>query len=113
MITTVNQDDRIACFVGVHGIDVQTFEQMAVRFECRRVGIRPIDGSTYISIPVTLNAIGRTLAWVRTEFDGRYRELYLVGSVEAKLPWSEIVIPAEIALLAGQFNAAIKILLSS
>jgi len=113
MITTVNQDDRLACFVVVHGIDVQTFEQMAVHFECRRGGMRPTDGSRYISIPVTLDAIGRTLAWVRTELDGRYHELYLVVSVEAKLSWSEVVIPAEIALLAGQFNAAIKVLLSN
>jgi hypothetical protein len=113
MITTVNQDDRLAYFVVVHGIGVQTFEQMAIHFECRCGGMRPTDGSRYISIPVTLDAIGRTLAWVKTELDGHYHELYLGVSVKAKFSWSEVVIPAEIALLAGQFNAAIKVLLSS
>lgn len=113
VINIMNQDDRLAYFVVVHGMDVQTFEQMAIHFACRRGGMRALDESRYISIPVTLDAIGRTLTWVKTELDGCYRELYLIVSVEAKLSWSEVVIPAEIALLAGQSKAAIKVLLSN
>ncbi|MDN2711884.1 hypothetical protein O0880_20885 [Janthinobacterium sp. SUN118] len=109
----MSQDGRFAYFVVVHGIDVPTFEQMAVHFECRRGGMRPTDESRYITIPVTLDAIGSTLTWVKAELDGCYRELYLMVSVEAELSWSEVVIPAEIALLAGQSKAAIKVLLAN
>jgi hypothetical protein len=68
----------------VHGIDVETFEQMAVHFECRRRGMRPTDESRYISIPVTA-VVGGTLSWINDELDGRYCELFLIVSVEAKL----------------------------
>jgi hypothetical protein len=111
MITTGDQEDRLTIFVVVHGIDAQAFERMAVHFECRRGGLRPADESRYISLPVTLDALPETLAWVKAELAGCYRELYLIVSVEAKLSWSEVVIPAEMALLAGQYEAAIKILL--
>ena len=109
MITTVNQDDCLSYFVVVHGIDIETFERLAVHFECRRGGIRVTDGSRYISIPVTMAALGGTLAWVKTELGGRYCELYLIVCVATKLSWSEVVINSEIALLAGQAGAAIKV----
>ena len=113
MITTVNQDDCLTYFVVVHGVDVETYERMAVHFECRRGGMRPKDKSRYISIPVTMATLGSTLAWVKTELDGRYCELDLIVCVAAKLSWSEVVITAEIALLAGQADAAIKVAFSN
>ncbi|RAH01425.1 hypothetical protein DJ480_17550 [Pseudomonas sp. Leaf98] len=70
MITTVNQDDCLSYFVVVHGIDIETYERLAVHFECRRGGMRVTDGSRYISIPVTMAALGGTLAWVKTELGG-------------------------------------------
>lgn len=109
MITTVNPDDFLAYFVVVHGIDAETYERMAIHFECRRCGVRPTDQSRHISIPVTVDAIGSTLAWVNTELEGRYHELYLMVCAATKLSWSEVVIPAEIALLVGQSAAVIKI----
>ena len=109
MITTVNQDDCLTYFVVVHGVDVETYERMAVHFECRRGGMRLTDESRYISIPVTMATFGGTLAWVKTELGGRYCELDLIVCVAAKLSWSEVVITSEIALLAGQAGAAIKV----
>jgi hypothetical protein len=108
MITTVNRDDFLSYFVVVHGIDAQTCERVAIHFE-RRGGVRPTDQSRYISIPVTVDAIGSTLAWVKTELNGHHYELYLIVSVAANLSWGEVIIPTEIALLAGQAEAAIKI----
>lgn len=61
MITTVSQDDCLSYFVVVHGIDIETYERLAVHFECRRGGMRVTDGSRYISIPVTMAALGGTL----------------------------------------------------
>jgi len=78
-------------------------------FECRRGGMRVTDGSRYISIPVTMATLGGTLAWIKTELGGRYCELYLIVGVATKLSWSEVVINSEIALLAGQAGAAIKV----
>ena len=113
MITTANQDDYLTYFVVVHGVDVETYERMAVHFECRRGGMRLKDKTRYISIPVTMATLGSTLAWVKTELDGRYFELDLMVCVGAKLAWSEVVITAEIALLAGQADAAIKVAFSN
>lgn len=109
MITALNPDDCLAYFVVVHGIDVQTYERMALHFGCRRGGLRSPDQSRYISIPVTIAVLESTLAWVNTELDGRYHELYLMVCVAANLSWSEVVIPAEIALIAGQSAAVIEI----
>lgn len=109
MITTVSQDDFLSYFVVVHGVDIETYERLAVHFECRRGGIRVTDESRYISIPVTMATLGGTLAWVKTELGGRYCELYLIVSVATKLSWNEVVINSEIALLAGEAGAAIKI----
>jgi hypothetical protein len=113
VITTMSQDDQLALHVVVHGIDSDTFEELAIRFDCRRGGVRPQDGSRYISIPVTQNLLSDTFLWIKSELKGCYRELYLGVSVNAKLSWSEIIIPAEIALLAGQYQAVIKVLFSS
>lgn len=109
MITTVNQDDCLDYFVVVHGIDAQTYQRMAVHFECRRGGVRPTDQSRYISIPVTVGTLDSTLAWIKTELNGHHYELYLIVSVATNLSWGEVIIPAKIALLAGQAEAAIKI----
>jgi len=109
----VSQHDQLAFRIVVHGIDSNTFEQLAVRFNCRHGGVRPKDGSMYISLPVTQNMLSDTFLWIRSELTGCYRELYLGVSVEAKLSWSEIIIPAEIALLAGQYQAAIKVLFTT
>lgn len=109
MITTVDQDECSNYFVVVHGIDAQTYERMAVHFECRRGGVRPTDQSRYISIPVTVGTLGSTLAWIKTELNGHHYELYLIVSVATNSSWGEVIIPAEIALLAGQAEAAIKI----
>jgi hypothetical protein len=109
MITTVSQDDFLSYFVVVHGVDIETYERLAVHFECRRGGIRVTDESRYISIPVTMATLGGTLAWVKTELGGRYCELYLIVSVATKLSWKKVVINSEIALLAGEAGAAIKI----
>ena len=68
MITTVSQDDCLNYLVVVHGIE--TYERLAVHFECRRGGIRVTDGSRYISIPVTMAILGGALAWVNTELGG-------------------------------------------
>jgi hypothetical protein len=113
MITTVSQHDQLALHVVVHGIDSDTFEQLAVRFDCRRGGVRPKDGSRYISLPVTQNTLADTFLWIKSELTDCYRELYLGVSIDAKLSWSEIIIPAEIALLAGQYQAAIKVLFTT
>lgn len=113
MITTVNQDDCLTYFVVVHGVDIEAYERMAVHFECRRGGMRQTDESRYISIPVTMASLGGTFAWVKTELYGRYRELYLIVCVATKLSWSEVVITPEIALLAGEANAAIKVAFST
>lgn len=78
MITTVSQDDCLSYFVVVHGIDIETYERLAVHFECRRGGMRVTDGSRYSSIPVTMAALEGTLDWVKTELGGRYCELYLI-----------------------------------
>ncbi|AVX89352.1 hypothetical protein PkP19E3_13890 [Pseudomonas koreensis] len=109
MITTVDQYDCSNYFVVVHGIDAQTYERMAVHFECRRGGVRPTDQSRFISIPVTVDTLGSTLAWVKTELNGRQYELHLIVSVATNLSWGEVLIPPQIALLAGQAEAAIKI----
>jgi hypothetical protein len=109
MITTVDQYDCSNYFVVVHGIDAQTYERMAVHFECRRGGVRPTDQSRFISIPVTVDTLGSTLAWVKTELNGRHYELHLIVSVATNLSWGEVLIPPQIALLAGQAEAAIKI----
>jgi hypothetical protein len=113
MITTVNQDDCLTYFVIVRGVDIEAYERMAVHFECRRGGMRLTDESRYISIPVTMGTLGGTLAWVKTELGGRYCELDLIVCVAAKLSWSEVVITSEIALLAGQAGAAIKVAFSN
>jgi len=113
MITTENEDDRLAYRLVVHGIDAHTLERLAIRFDCRRGGVRPTDGSVYISLPVTVDTLANTLLWIETEVSGCYRELYLGVSVHAKLSWSEVIIPAEIASLAGQYHAAIKVLFST
>jgi hypothetical protein len=113
VITTMSQHDQFALHVVVHGIDSDTFEELAIRFDCRRGGVRPKDGSRYISIPVTQKRLSDTFLWIKSELKGCYRELYLGVSVHAKLSWSEIIIPAEIALLAGQYQATIKVLFSS
>ena len=109
MITTVSQDDCLSYFVVVHGIEIETYKRLAVHFECRRGGMRVTDGSRYISIPVTMAALEGTLDWVKTELGGRYCEQYLIVCVATKLSWSEVVINSEIALLAGQAGAAIKV----
>jgi hypothetical protein len=113
VIKTINQHDQLALCVVVHGIDPDTFEKLAVRFDCRRGGARPEDGSRYISVPVTQDMLRDTFLWIRSELTGYYRELYLGVSVDVKLSWSEIIIPAEIALLAGQHQAEIKVLFST
>ena len=112
MITAENPDDQLSYCVVVHGVDTHAFERAAVRYNCRRGGIRPTDQSRYISLPVTPDTLGATLAWIKTELAGHYREIYLGVSVQAKLSWSEVIIPAEVASLAGQHNAAIKVLTS-
>ncbi len=71
MITTVSQDDYLSYFVVVHCIDIETYERLAVHFECRRDGMRVTDGNRYISIPVTMAISGGTLAWVKNELGGR------------------------------------------
>jgi hypothetical protein len=109
MITTVSQDDYLSYFVVVHGVDIETYERLAIHFECRRGGIRVTDESRYISIPVTMATLGDALAWITTELGGRYHELYLIVCVATKLSWNEVVIDPEIALLAGKAGAAIKV----
>ncbi|MFJ2360622.1 MULTISPECIES: hypothetical protein [Pseudomonas] len=109
MITTVDQDDCLDYFVVVDGIDPQTYERMAVHFECRRGGVRPTDQSRYISIPVTVATLDSTLAWIKAELNRQHYELYLIVSIATNLSWGEVIIPAKIALLAGQAEAAIKI----
>lgn len=109
MITTVNQDDHISYFIVVHGVDIETYEQLAVHFGCRRGGIRVTDESRYIPIPVTMATLGDALTWVATELSGRYRELYLIVCVATILSWSEVFIDPEIALLAGKTGAVIKV----
>ena len=112
MIMAENPDDQLSYCIVVYGVDTHAFERAAVRFDCRRGGIRPTDQSRYISLLVTLDTLGTTFAWIKTELAGHYQEIYLEVSVQAKLSWSEVIIPAEIALLAGQHNAAIKVLTS-
>jgi hypothetical protein len=112
MMATEKNDNGLSYFVVIHGISADTFERLADRFGCRRGGTRLTDASRYMSVPVELDSLNATLTWIATEVPSCYNGLIFLVTVAAKSSWSEVIIPSEIALLAGQYDAAIKVVCS-
>lgn len=109
-MSTEVSDEKNQWFVIVHGIDTETFEKLAIHFGTRRGGARPSDLNRYISIEVQLPDLERSLAWICSNVDGKFRELAVSVSVSTSLSWSEVVVePSTLAAISAH-RATFKVL---
>ena len=107
---TLNDNAALGYGIVVHGIDADTFERLAIRFNSRRGGMRPTDLSRYMNFQVTEDSLEGALCWIKNELLDCYRELYFFVSVTPSLTWSELVISPETTSLLGRYGATAKIL---